>query len=140
VTIAWKETGVKSRSVVIIDDEKPYVESMAKLIGDSLDCPVHPFTSAADALARLEDVSAAVVVTDYSMPDMDGLEFIGEAAKIAPGTSFILISGHDLDGNEGHMSQLKGLKICLQKPVGSSSLVAAILKAWPGNDAPASRS
>jgi DNA-binding NtrC family response regulator len=127
------------RSVVIIDDEKPYVESMARLIADHLDCPVHPFTRPEDALAELVRISAGVVVTDYFMPHMDGLEFISEASRIAPGAAFIMISGHDLDPIEEELARLKNLKALMQKPVGWRPLAAAILKAWPGGDAPAVR-
>jgi FixJ family two-component response regulator len=127
------------RSVVIIDDEKSYVESMARLIGDNLDCPVYPFTKPEDALDRLGGISAGVVVTDYFMPEMDGVEFIRKASKLAPKAAFIMISGHDLDPIDEDLGRLKRLKRRLQKPFGWRPLAAAILQAWPGNDAPAVR-
>jgi hypothetical protein len=70
---------------------------------------------------------------------MDGLEFISEASRIAPGAAFIMISGHDLDPIEEELARLKNLKALMQKPVGWRPLAAAILKAWPGGDAPAVR-
>jgi DNA-binding NtrC family response regulator len=139
VKLARKNTAGTNRSVVIIDDEKTYVESMAKLIADNLDCPVHSFTKPGDALGELVRISAAVIVTDYLMPEMDGLEFILTASKIAPEAAFIIISGHDLDPIEENLRQLKMLKARLQKPVGWRPLAAAILEAWPGDDAPSAR-
>ena len=85
------------RSVVIVDDEKSYVELMAQMIADNLDCQVHPFTRPEDALGGLAMISAGVIVTDYFMPQMDGVEFIRRASKIAPKAAFIMISGHNLD-------------------------------------------
>jgi DNA-binding NtrC family response regulator len=129
----------KHRSVVIVDDEKSYVELMAQMIADDLDCTVHAFTRPLDALAGLARISAGVVVTDYSMPQMDGIEFIKRASRIAPKTTFIMISGNNLEPIEHELNRLKKLKLCMQKPFGGRALSSAVLKVWPGRDAPALR-
>jgi DNA-binding NtrC family response regulator len=134
-----KKPVVTARSVVIIDDEKTYVESMAKLISENLDCPVHAFTKPEDALRELPKLSPGVVVTDYMMPNLDGAEFIKKASKVAPGAAFIMISGHDLDPMEEELARLEKLKRQLQKPFSWRPLAAAILQVWPGEDAPAVR-
>jgi DNA-binding NtrC family response regulator len=136
---ARKKPAATARSIVIIDDEKNYVESMARLIADNLDCPVHPFTKPEDALRELAKVSPGVVVTDYMMPNIDGAEFIKKATKIAPDAAFIMISGHDLGPMEEELARLERLKRQLQKPFSWRPLAAAILQVWPGDDAPAVR-
>lgn len=125
--------------MVIVDDEKSYVELMAQMMGESLQCEIHAFTRPQEALAGLASLSAAVVVTDYFMPQMDGVEFIKRASKISPDAAFIMISGHDLDGIKRQLAPLKRLKLRLQKPFGSRPLTEAVLKAWPGDDVPARR-
>jgi DNA-binding NtrC family response regulator len=127
------------RSVVIVDDEKSYVELMAQMIADNLDCQVHPFTRPEDALNGLAAISAGVIVTDYFMPQMDGVEFIKRASKIAPRAAFIMISGHNLEPIEHELARLKRLKMRLQKPFGWRPLTAAVLKVWPGKDVPSLR-
>jgi len=139
VNAARKRSPEPSRSVVIVDDEKSYVELMAQMIADNLDCPVHPFTRPDEALSRLEKLSAGVIVTDYFMPQMDGVEFIRRASKIAPKAAFIMISGHNLEPIEHELSRLRRLKMRLQKPFGWRPLTAAVLKVWPGKDAPSLR-
>jgi FixJ family two-component response regulator len=136
---ASKKSAVKGRSIVIIDDEKPFVESMAQLVGTSLDCPVHAFTKPEDALAVLKEVDPGVIVTDYFMPEIDGFEFINKASSVAPRAVFIMITGHDLNPINDELFRLQSVKSWLQKPIERSTLVAAILQAWPGKDAPASR-
>ena len=133
---ARKKTAAQGRSVVIVDDQKPYVQLMANLIQDNLDCEVHPFTRPKDALRGLAKISAGVIVTDYSMPQMNGVEFIRKASKIAPEAAFIMISGHDLEMMDHELSRLKKLKMRLQKPFGWRPLTAAVLKVWPGKDVP----
>ena len=66
-----------------------------------------------------------VVVTDYSMPQMDGIEFIQRASRIAPNAAFIMISGDDLDPLEDELARLKRLKMRLQKPFGWRPLADA---------------
>ena len=136
---ARKNAADPSRAVVIVDDEKSYVELMAQMIADNLDCEVHPFTRPEDALCGLATISAGVIVTDYFMPQMDGVEFIKRASKLAPQAAFIMISGHDLDPIEHELSRLKRLKMRLQKPFGWRPLTAAVLKVWPGKDVPSFR-
>ena len=136
---ASKKIEGKRRSVVIVDDEKSYVELMAQMIADNLDCTVHAFTRPLDALVGLARISAGVVVTDYTMPQMDGIEFIKRASKIAPKAVFIMISGNNLEPIEYELDRLKKLKLCMQKPFGGRALSAAVLKVWPGSDAPALR-
>lgn len=136
---ASNRTEGPSRSVVIVDDEKSYVELMAQMIADNLECTVHAFTRPLDALGGLARISAGVVVTDYSMPQMDGVEFIRRASRVAPKAAFIMISGNNLEPIEHELDRLKRLKMRLQKPFGGRALSAAVLKVWPGKDAPALR-
>jgi two-component SAPR family response regulator len=139
VNPARKKVAPPRRSVVIVDDEKSYVELMAQMIADNLDCGVHAFTRPEAALEGLIRISAGVIVTDYFMPQMDGVEFIRRASKIAPKAAFILISGHDLDPVKDELSRLKRLKLSLQKPFGWRPLTEAVLKVWPGDDIPVAR-
>jgi DNA-binding NtrC family response regulator len=133
---ARKKKAAPKRSVIIVDDEISYVELVARMIADNLDCPVHPFTRPADALAGLSRISAGVIVSDYCMPQMNGVEFIKKASKLAPKAAFIMISGQNLELIEDELSELKRLKTWLQKPFGWRPLTAAVLKAWPGKDSP----
>lgn len=134
-----KIPGVR-RSVVIVDDEKSYAELIAQMIADNLDCTVHAFTRPVEALGGLAKISAGVVVTDYSMPQMNGIEFIRRASRIAPHAAFIMISGDDLDPLAQELARLRRLKMRLRKPFGWRPLADAILQVWPGSDVPDFRS
>jgi two-component SAPR family response regulator len=129
----------RPRSVVIVDDQKPFVDLMTKMIGENLTCKVHGFTRPADALRALARISPAVIVTDYSMPLMNGVEFIREASTLAPEAVFIMISGHNLELIDHELSQLERLKVRMAKPFGWRSLSSAVLEVWPGTDVPKNR-
>lgn len=119
------------KAIVLVDDEKSYTELMCQLLADNLDCPVHGFTRHAEALAALPRLNAGVVVTDYFMPQINGLEFIRDATPLAPGAAFVLITGHNLASEEDTMSRLTALKGFLAKPFGGQKLAAEVRRVWP---------
>lgn len=136
---AWNKVSAPRRSIVIVDDEKSYAQLIAQMIADNLECTVHAFTRPMEALGSLGKISAGVVVTDYSMPQMNGIEFIKRASRIAPSAAFILISGDDLDPLTEDLARLRRLKMRLRKPFGWRPLADAVLKVWPGTDVPVFR-
>lgn len=96
----------------------------------------------ATALEQVEQHNFDLVVTDYKMPRMDGLELIRRLRKQAPGLPIILISGYTdaLGLNE----ELTGADAVLQKSASEvSHLVRAVnrlLRSRPaGKKPPASK-
>lgn len=55
---------------------------------------VHTATSPTQALERAAQVGFDVVISDYLMPEMDGLHFLEAFRKIQPDAARILFSGH----------------------------------------------
>lgn len=119
-------------SIVLVDDEKSYTELMSQLLADNLDRPVHGFTRPLDALRALPALRPAVIVTDYHMPQLNGIEFIREAAAVAPDAVFVMITGHNLSAEEDALARLPALKGFLAKPFGWKRLAEEILRVWPG--------
>ena len=74
----------KGKVVVLVDDEISYIDLLEQLLGEHLACPVHGFTKPADALRALPKLDVGMIVTDYQMPDMNGLDFIKEVQKSHP--------------------------------------------------------
>lgn len=124
-----------SRAIALVDDEKSYTDLLTQMLADNLDCPVHAFSRPRDALAELPRLKPSVIVTDYYMPQLNGLEFIRQAALLAPNSAFILITGHNLSSEEDAMARLPMLKGCLEKPFGWRKLADEILRVWPNHPA-----
>lgn len=139
VKAAWTQDPKPRRSIVIVDDEKSYVELMAQMLAENLDCPVHAFTRPAEALKVLSSLAPGVIVTDYSMPQLNGIDFIKEASKLVSDSTFVLISGEELDHMAADFARLRRLKTRLRKPFGWRPLADAVLKVWPGTDLPTYR-
>ncbi len=132
------------KSIVFVDDEVPYTELMSMMLANHLERPVHAFTRPTQALAALAGLDGAVIVTDYHMPQLDGIAFIREAAKLAPEAVFVMITGHNLAAEEDTLCRLGRLKGFLAKPFGWRILAEEIVRVWPdrasapalGNGAP----
>ncbi len=118
-------------AIVLVDDERSYTELMTQLLADNLDCPVHSFTRPIDALRELPHLNAGVIVTDYFMPQIDGLEFIRRASALSPAACFVLITGHNLAAEQDSMARLTALKGFLSKPFGWRKLADEIIRVWP---------
>ncbi len=118
-------------SIVFLDDEQLYSDLMRQLLADNLDCPVHGFTRPRAALPALAGLDPGVIVSDYFMPEMNGLDFIREASALAPNAVFVLISGNNLAAEADRIAALPRLKSVLAKPFGWRTLADEILRVWP---------
>jgi CheY-like chemotaxis protein len=120
-----------TKSIVLVDDEKSYTELMCQLLSDGFDCPVHGFIRPLSALEALSTIKPGVIVTDYSMPQIDGIEFIRQAAPLVPGASFLIITGNNLSAQQETLERLSPLRGVVGKPFGWRKLADEILRIWP---------
>lgn len=84
----------RRKALVLIDDEKAYIDLLAQLLSENLGCEVITFTRPREALAAMPSLAVGCVVTDFHMPEMNGYELIRRGSVLLPGIPFIMISGH----------------------------------------------
>jgi DNA-binding NtrC family response regulator len=123
------------KSVVIVDDDQFYLNLLAQLLGENMDCAIETFARPRDALAALPGLNAGLIVTDYEMPDLNGFEFMAEAAQVAPGVPFILITGLPISAAMERMVNTSPLKSILHKPFNWRTLADEIARHWPESGA-----
>lgn len=129
-----------TQSIVLVDDERSYTDLLTQMLSEYFGCPIHAFSRPIDALTALARLNPAVIVTDYNMPQLTGLEFIRQAMPVVPAAAFVMITGHNLSAAEEEMKRLTALKGFLAKPFGWRKLADEILRVWPpGVPAPALR-
>jgi DNA-binding NtrC family response regulator len=80
-----------SYRIMIIDDEK-IVGDMAKMALEKEGYIVETFTNADPALERLKNEGFDVVVTDFKMKGIDGMEVLRRVKKLYPKTKVIMIT------------------------------------------------
>ena len=121
---------VDGKTLVIVDDEKSYVDLLAQLLTEHLSCPVTTFTRPVEALAALPQIDVGMVVTDYYMPQLNGLEFILRARQIRPTAPFIIITGHGVHFSPDDYAHVPELRTVLHKPFKWRALAEEIVRYW----------
>jgi len=81
-----------SGPILLVDDNSMGLAARRSVL-EELGHHVQTSGTATDALDLCGKQGFDVVVTDYKMPKMNGVEFIGRLRKLYPATSVILISG-----------------------------------------------
>ncbi|HJL40834.1 MAG TPA: response regulator [Myxococcales bacterium LLY-WYZ-16_1] len=84
----------QSEIIVIVDDEEMVLTSLKSYLTLETDYRVETFTSAKDALAYLESDEADLVISDYLMPEMDGIRFLARVRELHPEAPRILLTGY----------------------------------------------
>ena len=119
------------KSIVLVDDEMPFTDLLVQMMGDYFDCPILTFSNPAAALKALPEINVGLLVTDYYMPRINGLDLIikaGELGQTPPHS--ILITGHTFE-DEVDMSATPHFKAMLPKPFRWQQLARLIEQHWP---------
>jgi DNA-binding NtrC family response regulator len=82
---------MNNHKIMVIDDEK-IVGDMAKLSLEQEGYFVETFLNAEPALKRLQEEKFDVVVTDYKMKGIDGMEVLKTVKNLYPTTHVIMIT------------------------------------------------
>ena len=78
--------------ILMVDDEPANLGTFARAFRKELD--VRVAGSGADALAMLDREPVAIVITDYAMPGMNGVELLEIVAERWPAVHRLSTSGH----------------------------------------------
>lgn len=122
--------------VVLVDDEFSYIDLLQQLLSDHLACPVHGFTKPADALHAIASLNVGMIITDYQMPDMNGLQFIGEAQKLNPQIPAVMITAYNMAFTTRELAAVPSLKAIVRKPFRWTVLADEVVKYWPDANPP----
>lgn len=80
--------------VVLVDDEDMVITSLNAFLSLETDWDVHGFTVPQEAVDFLKDNPADVIVSDYLMPGMNGIQLLGKAKELQPEAARVLLTGH----------------------------------------------
>ncbi|HEY3420126.1 MAG TPA: response regulator [Methanomassiliicoccales archaeon] len=79
--------------VLYVDDEEPLLELAKEFLESSGEIVLETTTSAFNGIKMIQKGDIDVVVSDYMMPEMDGLEFIRTLRRSGNDIPFILFTG-----------------------------------------------
>jgi DNA-binding response OmpR family regulator len=114
-------------SILLIDDETQFLATMGKRLRKR-GFLVREAGSGLEGLRELELESAAVVVLDVGMPDMDGIQVLREIKLRFPQVQVLMLTGH-ADMEVALSGMAMGAFDYLMKPVELDVLVGKIREA-----------
>lgn len=117
------------RHLFLIDDEPLVLESIETLLALETDYRVHAFTSVRAALEAAENIAVDVVVSDFLMPEMDGIDCLAEFRRLHPGAPRILLTGYADKDSAIRAINLVGLFHYLEKPWNNDQLLLILRNA-----------
>jgi DNA-binding NtrC family response regulator len=112
--------------VLIVEDDVDQCGEMAGYLGRS-DLGIRMAYDGASALRQAAEHLPRVVLLDFDLPDMTGLELAKQLRAILPRAAFIMMSGH-IEGLSERTLQEIGIAVFANKPVPLGPLKKAVLK------------
>lgn len=114
--------------ILLVDDEMPFVETMSKRLSRR-NFRVATAFSGGEALAQLDaNTDIEVVILDIEMPNMDGLDTLGEIKRRFPPVEVIILTSYATVKSSIESMRL-GAFDCLMKPCNVDKLITRIWEA-----------
>lgn len=112
--------------IVVVDDERMVTSAFKTLLKVEGFSDAQCFNSPIEALEYLKTEEPDLIVSDFLMPDMNGLEFLREAKKLYPEMSMILLTGYADKENAIKAINEIGLYKYIEKPWDNDDLIMNI--------------
>ncbi len=80
--------------IIIVEDEEAHLELMERTIRRDLpDVQIYPFIEIESCLKSIDEIKPDIVITDYLLPGMDGLDFLEQLQRRHRETPVVVITG-----------------------------------------------
>lgn len=103
-------------TVMVVDDEEMVVTALRNFLEFDTEYGVLSFTSPAQALEALDAQRVDVVVADFMMPEMNGIDFLKQVRSRKPHVARVLLTGYADVENAIRAINEAGLYYYLEKP------------------------
>src|ERR1044071_4652621 len=109
-------------TILLVDDEEMVLTSIRSFLAIETDYKVVTFTSPVKALQELDRIGADLVISDYLMPEMDGITFLARVKEKYPQAPRILLTGYADKENAIKAINDVGLYQYIEKPWNNDDL------------------
>ena len=112
--------------VVLVDDEEMVLKSLNSLLDLETEYNVKTFTSVRKALEFIQKNEIDLVISDYLMPEMDGISFLAKVKEHRPEVPRIILTGYADKENAIKAINDVGLFQYIEKPWDNDDLLIIV--------------
>ena len=114
------------KTIVLVDDEEIVLDSIEAFLNLETDYTLATFLSAKEALEFIRNNDVALVISDYLMPEMDGIQFLARVREIKAEIPRIILTGYADKENAIKAINEVGLFQYIEKPWDNDDLKIVI--------------
>ena len=124
---------IREMKIFLIDDDE-WIRDSLRIFFETEGCRVLALETAEEGLAAIEGQTFDLLIIDYRLPGMDGIEFLKRIHNTQPDAIKILITAYR---NQNVVSEAKKLKIqgLVEKPFTSDTILSSLAYAIKRRDA-----
>lgn len=113
-------------TILLVDDEEIVLTSLSSFLALETDYNVVTYTSAREALEFCRRNDFELVISDYLMPEMNGIEFLAQVKQIRSDVPRIILTGYADKENAIRAINDVGLYQYIEKPWDNEDLLIII--------------
>lgn len=115
-----------SLSVLIVEDDLALLAFLVTRLDYERDLRVVAYaTDGAEALRLANELAPDIVLSDFDLPDIDGVSLVGSLRVLLPSAGLVLYTAA-WSGRLENAARLAGADDCLDKTVAPSQVIAAL--------------
>ena len=121
------DAGAKPR-VLIVEDEEDLVNYFLEILGSSWE--ITAFTDSREAILDLDQHDYDLILADFGLPHVSGMEVLKKAVLRNPETVVMLVTGHSENEADVNIAYSLGASEIITKPLGKPSDLLDVLSKY----------
>ncbi|MBI2504664.1 MAG: response regulator [Candidatus Latescibacteria bacterium] len=116
----------KPATILLVDDEEMVLTSLKSFLALETEYRAIPFLSPGQALSYARGNEVNLVISDFLMPEMDGISFLARMRELRPDATRIILTGYADKENAIKAINEVGIFQYIEKPWDNDQLLIAI--------------
>ncbi|MDG4476160.1 response regulator [Thiovibrio frasassiensis] len=117
---------LQGMKVLLVEDEPLIRDSLQRFFANE-NCPFIAVETGEDALEVIKDTDCDIIITDYRLPGMDGLEFLKRAQRLNVQFKKILLTAYMTEAVISEAFRI-GVHEFIEKPFAMEDLEEALIR------------
>lgn len=94
ISLQLKPDQIAQSRVVVVDDDELVTGSLRNFLELEMDIEPAVYNRSQDALAHLQEREVDLIISDFLMPNLNGIELLAQARELQPQVPRVLLTGY----------------------------------------------